>query len=411
MPIQNPSRKLTASGVLICALTSVSFHAVAAEWSVEPSIAASVNYSDNVRLLSQSTPAQPIRSNVVMSVSPGLLFGHETEVRKVTGKLRIATNRFNNDSDLNSNDAYFDVSWSEKGERSEFSMVSNNTFDSTLTSLLQDVGNRTDRKQRQKISVNPTYAYDIDNRVTLALGYRYEDVGFRDAQNTDLVDYRSNEILPALRYKLDERNELQVNTKLWQLITVPSNLEKSRSTYKSGLLNFLYNQTVNESQAWSAGLGIYSINENTTGNQKSPLELTARFNGATALAKYQRKNEYGATTLTVAREVNPSGENTLLLTNRIGVDFTQGVSDYLIAGVSAGYYKNKIIGGGIEKDSQYFRLAPALTWKPAREWQIDGGISYQRAKSIAGVAPETSATAKSAFMNFVYSWNKIAISR
>jgi opacity protein-like surface antigen len=412
MATQNSFSKSNSRKSLYCVLIMTSLPLGAAEWSVEPSIAVSTTYSDNVRLLSQSTVAEPIQSNVIVSVSPALLFGLETEVRKVTGKLRVAANRFNKDKDLDSNDAFFDISWSEKGERSEFSLVSNNTFDSTLSSQLEATGNRTDeRKQRQKISVNPSYAYNYDARLTLALGYRYEDVGFRDSAGTALVDYRSNELLPALRYKLDERNELQVNTRLWQLITVPSDLDKSRSTFKSGLVNFLYNQALDESHNWSAGAGFYSINENTTGNRNNPFERTERFSGATALAKYQTKNEYGALSFIAAREVNPSGENTLLLTNRVGVDYTQGVTSYVNAGISAGYYKNTIVGGADEKDSQYFRISPNLRWKPAREWQIDGGMSFQRAKSMPANGAETTASAKSAFLNLVYFWNKAAISR
>jgi hypothetical protein len=99
-----------------------------------------------------------INSNTIFSLSPALQFGHETEVRNVKGKVRIAANRFSKDNELNSNDAFVDISWSERGERSEFSFVSNNTYDSSLATLLQDVGNPTTRKQRQKISINPTYA-------------------------------------------------------------------------------------------------------------------------------------------------------------------------------------------------------------------------------------------------------------
>ncbi|MGB8855458.1 MAG: hypothetical protein WCC58_02175, partial [Burkholderiales bacterium] len=164
--------------ILAAIFWGLSFNAGAAEWSVEPSVSASATYSDNIRLLSQSTASDPIQSNTIVSVSPALEFAHETEVRRVSGKARVAVNRYSKDSDLNANDAFFDISWREKGERSEFSMVSINAFDSTLATLLQDFGNPTERRQRQKISMNPTYAYNLDGRTTLALGYRYEDVSF-----------------------------------------------------------------------------------------------------------------------------------------------------------------------------------------------------------------------------------------
>lgn len=370
-------------------------------------------YNDNIRFVANSTApnATPVRASAGLSVSPSLLFGLETEVRKATGSVRVASNYYNNDRDLNSNDVYFNFGWKEKGERSEFSLVSNNSFDSTLASLLEDVGNLTERKQRQKISVNPNYSYNIDARSTFALGYRFEDVSFRDAKNTSLIDYRSNELLPSYRYKLDESNELQFNANLWQLITVPDNSNDSRSTFKTGLLNVLYNQALTETNAWSVGAGVYAVDENTPSSNNTPLARKERFNGVTALAKYQQKYESSGYSVSVARELNPSGQNTLLLTNRLGAEYTQGFSPFLSGGISAGYYKNKTIGSVAEKDTQYFRLTPTLNWKPAREWQLSGGLSYQRVKASTGPAPDTSANAKSAFVNFVYFWNKAAISR
>jgi hypothetical protein len=397
---------------LACAAIGAAYSAGAAEWSIEPSITASTNYSDNIRLLDQSRVAQPIKSNLEVSLSPAVVFGHETEVRSVKGRLRVAVNRFNNDKELDSNDAFVDINWREKGERSEFSFVSNNTFDSTLATALLDVGNPTTRKQRQKISVSPTYSYNFDDRLALALGYRFEDVGFRDTQDTTLVDYRSSELLPSLRYKLDEKNEVEVNTKLWQLITIPQSLAISRGTFKTGLLGVVYNKIVDERTGWSAGAGFYSIDENTSANNTLATERKKSFSGATALAKYQWRDEYSNASFILAREINPSGENTLLLTNRIGADYSQGLSPYLTAGVSAGYYKNDVIGGAIEKDSKYFRVSPNLVWKPAREWQIDLGASYQRSNSTINLANnETKAKAKSAYLNFIYYWDKAAISR
>lgn len=397
--------------ILATVFCSLSFSAGAAEWSVEPSVSASATYSDNIRLLSQSTASNPIQANTIVSMSPALEFAHETEVRRVSGKARVAVNRYSKDSDLNANDAFFDISWREKGERSEFSMVSINAFDSTLATLLQDFGNPTERRQRQKISMNPTYAYNLDGRTTLALGYRYEDVSFRDSQNTGLVDFRSNELLPSLQYKLDELNELQLNTRLWQLITVPADLNISRSTFKSGLISALYVRALDESNIWSAGAGYYSINEDTTGNKNNPLQRVESHSGATALVRYLRKNEFNTISVTAAREINPSGENTLLLTNRLGMDFTQGLSPYLTAGVSLGVYKNSFIGAENKKSVEYFRASPSLAWKPAREWRLDAGIQYQRAKSTFNSSLESKANAKSAFLNLIYFWDKAAISR
>jgi hypothetical protein len=411
--IRLSAKKQGLSAMAIASACCCGMSAYGAEWSVEPSVAVSALYNDNIRFAANSTAlnATPVRASSGASIAPSLLFGVETEVRKATGNLRVATNYYNNDRDLNSNDLYFNFGWREKGERSEFSLVSNNSFDSTLASLLQDVGNLTDRKQRQKISVNPTYSYNISDRSTLAMGYRFEDVSFRDAKNTALVDYRSNELLPSLRYKLDEKNDLLFNANLWQLITVPDNSDNSRSTFKTGLLNVLYNQALTETNSWSAGAGVYAVDESTPSSKNTPLERKVRFNGVTALAKYQQKYESSAYSITVAREINPSGENTLLRTNRIGADYTQGLSPYLSAGISLGYYKNNSLGGAAEKDGQYFRATPTLSWKPAREWQIEGGASYQRAKSSTAPAPEITATAKSAFVNFIYFWNKTALSR
>jgi hypothetical protein len=171
------TKKSLLPGLVGSALLLASNGGIAAEWSVEPSVTVSTSYSDNIKLLAKSTNEQPIQSNIVFALVPSLKFGHQTEVRNVLGTVRVAANRFNKDDSLNSNDAFFDINWTEKGERSEFSFISTNSIESTLGNLLETVGVPTDRKQRQRVSAYPNYTYNYNARGSVGIGYRFEDTG------------------------------------------------------------------------------------------------------------------------------------------------------------------------------------------------------------------------------------------
>ncbi len=400
-----------ATTTLVGTLSCLASSAMATEWSIEPSISASTGFSDNVRLQAPSVNGDPIQSNIILSVAPAVKVGIDTEVRSVSARGRVVTNRFTKDATLNNNDAYLDINWREKGERSEFALISNNAFESTLGTLLENFGVPTERRQRQKVSAFPNYTYNYTDRAAVSLGYRFEDVGYRDAQATSLVDYRSNEIIPGWRYKLDQGDEVEVKATIWRLITIPDSAQVSRGTFKTALLDGLYKRPINERSSWSAGAGLYSVSENVTASLLTPIERTGKHTGVTANVRYQLNMETGIVSANVVREVSPSGQNTILLSNRLGVNWSQGLTPYLNASVAAGFYKNKSIAGPPSADSQYFRLAPGINWKPGREWDVDGGLAFQKVTTSSGAASDTSARAKSAFINVTYYWNRTAISR
>lgn len=403
--------RLSVENVFAATLMCITIPAAAIEWSIEPSMAVSTSFSDNVRLQAQGTSTEPIKSNIILSASPAVKVGIDSEVRSVSGRARVVVNRFTKEETLNNNDAYLDISWREKGERSEFALMSNNAFESTLGTLLENFGIATERRQRQKVSAYPNYTYNYSDRGAVSLGYRFEDVGYRDAQATSLVDFRSNEIIPAWRYKLEQNDEVEIRASAWRLITIPDSAQVSRGTFKTYLLGGVYKRTIDERSSWSAGAGLYSVDENVTASLLTPIERTGKHNGATANLRYQLTTERGFFSANAAREIIPSGQNTIFLSNRLSINWSQGLTPYLNAQLSAGLYKNQSVAGPPSADSQYFRLAPGLNWKPAREWDLDTGFAFQKVTTSNSAAQDTSARGKTAFINATYYWNRTAISR
>ncbi len=400
--------------LIAAACASLASHA--AEWSVEPSVALSTSYDDNIRFFAENNPA--IRSNFGVTVSPGVLFGLETEVRKVSGKVRVASRRYNKDTDLNANDVLFDFDWKEKGERSEFGLTSNNSLDSTLATLLEQTGLPLERKQRQRISAFPSYTYNLDERTALSIGYRFEDVGFKDAQKTALLDYRNNEIIPAWRYRTAQNDEIELNARLGSLKTLPNSLVVPRTKFKNSAINGLYSHPVDETLSWSVGLGVFNVDADASESQPIPPPAlptparTTKQSGVQGGFKVLQRYLSGNIGFNAGREINAAGVNALVDTRRAVVEWNQNLTELSRFALTTAYYDNTTIGGAEADKIRYFRIEPRLTWVPSREWSLDGGLSYRNARQpVNNGGDDRKLTSKGAFINFIYTWNKTAISR
>jgi hypothetical protein len=134
--------------------------------------------------------------------------------------------------------------------------------------------------------------------------------------------------IPVWRYKLDENDEVEIKSHLWQLVTVPDSTQISRGTYKTLLLGGVYKRPIRENSSWSAGLGGYSIDENVTVSLATPIARNQNQNGVTANLRYLFNQEDGYFSAQAAREINPSGQNTILLTNRAGISWSKGLTPY-----------------------------------------------------------------------------------
>src|SRR5437667_1183076 len=156
-------------GILLCCLQPLAAHrSRAAEWSMEPSVALRTEYNDNIQLTGASHP-----SVWGAILSPDVKFSGETETLKVTGGLRVNFNRYFGEQGLDTTDHIASLRSSYKSERDILGLNIESVRDSTLVSELAETGLVVARRQRNRLTANPTWSKYLTERTAITASYGY----------------------------------------------------------------------------------------------------------------------------------------------------------------------------------------------------------------------------------------------
>ena len=141
-----------------------------------------------------------------------------------------------------------------------------------------------------------------------------------------------------------------------------------------------------------------------------PFTTKTRSHGYTLNATLDKQFETTTLNGQVSREVNPSGNGSLVQTDRIGFSVANKFSPTLTGALDASIYRSRYLGDVISRsDSRYYTVGPRLSWRMSEWWSLDTGYTHARQEyDNAGI---TAATANSAYVLVRYDWPKLAVSR
>ena len=122
-------RKRRGCIALCCLIAVESGAAVAAEWSIEPSVSAYEEYNDNIHFTAAAHPKVWQHS-----LTPSLKFSNKTEVSEVSGQVQVGINRYTGEQGLNQDDKLLLLFASRMAEQNTWSL--NTSYRSDTTSEL-----------------------------------------------------------------------------------------------------------------------------------------------------------------------------------------------------------------------------------------------------------------------------------
>src|SRR5258706_1349034 len=173
----------------------------AAEWSMEPSVDLRGEYDDNVNFASHPHP-----SVWAIKFSPDVKFSGATEALDVSGRIRVNVNRYFGENGLDTTDYITSLHSSYKTERHLLGLNIEAVRDSTLMSELSETGVVNERRQRTRVTANPTWSRSLTEATSLKATYRYDDVRYADTAGTSLIDYHEQSATVGLQSNLSERD-------------------------------------------------------------------------------------------------------------------------------------------------------------------------------------------------------------
>lgn len=172
------------------------------DWNASPLFELGMVYDDNPRLEDD----EAARDQYGGLLDIGLQLQRRTQTSLVQISPRANIRSYPDDSDLDSEDFYLDVLGSSTGQRSEWSIGADIRQEQVLRSetpvsdpddprLDDDVTNTVsvrERRQREKLRIQPAVSFDLTERSSLKFDLNYIDVSFDNQELGNAVDFSTS---------------------------------------------------------------------------------------------------------------------------------------------------------------------------------------------------------------------------
>jgi len=381
----------TRSYLHVVSMTTLFFVACdanAAEWSIESDVDSRVEYHDNIFLTTLDHD-----SVTGLIVTPSLKLLARDQNWETSLDTRLRSNNYD-DSNLNSNDIYFDLTERYATERNSYSLNGNLDFDSNLDSESTDFGILGTRIKRERLSITPQFTRQITERLMFSTNYTYLDVDYKDAENTGFVAYETNSVSGSLVYNFSEKD--QVN-----FVVQAVNYESKDNTFEYDLIT----ARIGVSRQWSES---FSTNYLVGGSQRDstsrrtqtfdffgqPVTITqvtdTSDSGFVMDAGFDKKWLTSSLTGSVSRDNTSDSFGGLNEVDRFKLVFGQKITEIWKYSVSASYDSTRSIGGANQfADREYIFLEPVVYYSLARDLRVNASYRYVRRKFSSQVGSDT----------------------
>ncbi len=345
-----------------------------ANWQVSPELGAGVEYDDNMRLsnipgLSESDTGYGIEAQAIF------FYNRELTDFRITPRLR--SKRFNDNSDLDSDDQFLRLDFSHEGQKSRFSLRGDYSSESVRTAERSDVdfdiddpdeipvddtGRTLDAGNRDRLSLAPKFDYQLTQRTSLAIGGKYLDSSYDDDVSQILTGFSHYFGGGWLGYSWSEIDTVSLSAYVGKYEEDGSGTDSATRTFSIG-----YQREISERTQFRMSVGGDTSEDQFGEDQTNPvgeISITHRYATMRVIAAYQRSVSGGGDGLSVrdALSLNVSRD----LTER----FT------LSGGVRA--YATEALGSGnnnfVERD--YLQLRARARWNLSRKLSVDLDYRY-----------------------------------
>ncbi|GAO34654.1 hypothetical protein SCT_0033 [Sulfuricella sp. T08] len=404
--------------MLFCLFSSGA--AVAAEWSIEPSVSLREEYNDNIRFVTSPHPG------VWQSrLSPSIRMSSNTEVAEVSGLAQLNIIQFAGDPQVeNRNDQVFSLLTRYQSELNAWAMNVSYKQDSTADER-NTTGVAQNFTQRSTLSLSPSWMRTLTERSSLNLDYSYQEVKY-GAHTNNLNDYTSQQVGGTLQYRLTEQDQVSLSANYSKSDYAPETKVSDPSPF------YLSTTTLNKSDLSNVQLGIdHAFSETLRGSLTlgkrntitmkeqsqalclglacaTPVNVKSETQsaGTTFSANLGKTFESSTVSGFASRDTNASGSG-LVETDKFGVSLNRSLTEKLTGSFDATAYRTKYIDATAPA-SRYYTFEPKLNWRFTEWWTLDAGYRYARSESDAVT---NATTANVVYLNLVYNWPKKAISR
>jgi hypothetical protein len=374
--------------------------AMAADWSVEPSVTQKSEFNSNINLTYNS----PI-SDYIFTLTPAADFNYTTEITQLQGHLGLSGQHFITQSQLDHIDQNYQINGKYQATpKVNLSLNTSYIVDTTLLQELLASGLVIGRSPRTSILANPGMTYNITERLSSMATYNFTRVLY---QAPGLTDYTTHQIGLTFNYLLsNERTTLTSSNIVRETLYPADNTYKTLGIYlganhkfrENWEFNLLGGMNINKSdfatqvQNFSQFPFFISVAQQRVVHTKG----TPYFNVSTTRRWTNLRATVGFT-----RDQSPSAygyvTNFTSLNASLGYDFTER-----LVGTLGGSYSLSTQASQTDSlNYNYYNVSAQLAYKITEKLSVTPGYQFSQYDNTTAAQ---SAHAHSAYMMLSYTY-------
>jgi len=384
---------------IIMSLWATNF-AVAADWSLVPSVTQKTEFNSNINL----TYHNPL-SDFIFTLTPAADFNYATEITQLQGHLGLSGQHFLTNSNLDHVDQNYQINGKYQATpKVNLSLNTSYIVDTTLLEELATSGRNIGRSPRTSFLANPGMTYNITERLSSMINYNVNRVLYQLPQYTD---YTTHQIGLTFNYLMKNERTTLTNTNIARAYLYPGgNSYKTMGFYLGANHKFTENWEVN----LLAGLNINNSNFATqvldfsqsqffvTVNEKRVQHTkgTPYFNASTT-----RRWTNFSLTGGLSRDQTPSAYGYVTSFARAYASLAYNFTERLTGNLGGAYSLSAQASQAYNNDYSYYNVSAQLAYKITEKLSVTPGYQFSQ---YDYTNPVRSAHAHSAYAMLSYTY-------
>jgi hypothetical protein len=385
--------------------------AVAADWSLVPSVTQKSEFNSNLNL----TYYSPI-SDYIFTLTPAADFNYATEITQLQGHLGLSGQHYLTNSNLDHIDQNYQINGKYQATpKVNLSLNTSYIVDTTMLEEFLASGTRIGRSPRTSFVGNPGMTYSITERLSSTVNYNFNRVLYQSPQ---YIDYTTHQVGLIFNYLL--RNE---RTTLTSSNIVRETLYSGGNTYKT--LGFYLGANHKFKEKWEFNLlGGLNINNSDFATQVqsftqlpffisegqqivvptvSVVEKRVKHTKGTPYFNVYTTRRWTNLSFTAgfSRDQSPSAYGYVTNFTRLYASLVYNFTERLNGNLGGGYSISSQASQANNLDYNYFNVTGQLAYKITEKLSVTPGYTFNQYQNVTAAQ---SAHAHSAYVMLNYTY-------
>ena len=367
-----------------------------------PFVSIQTIYDDNRQLRTERRSVGLNTEAYGVLSSAGANIGVRSDRYKIDLRNRVSINRYQSDLDLDSDNAFIDLTSSYNlTERATIGVTGNYTRDTTLTSELEVTGLVQQNRIREQWTISPNWSYMLTQRQFIQANYTHLDTSYEKSDIGNLFDYTTDVVSISHNYQWTQLLTSFVSAS-WMEFDIPT-LNRNTTQYSVSIgADYQFLPT------WSAS---FMIGERYTQTEITFFgrDFTSSQDGLIFNFSINKEFEEGSAEASYSRSTSATGNGQLQVLEKLQANFTHKITQKLrfsmVGGINVTSDSNT---RNTSSNRTYYHVSPSLSWQFNRQTSLSGSYRYRNQKFDR---EDEAAVSNAVFLTFNYRWDKLSTQR